>query len=232
MTATLPLVAVSHGTDSERGRAAVAGLVDSVRTFTHASVHESFVDVQHPRVDRMLAQVPSDAIAVPLLLSPGFHVHSDLRIAARDAAHEVYVAAALGPDAKLVDVLERRLVRAGLRDGDTVVFGAAGSRERRALAACRRMADLMAHRLRRPVAVGYVSAASPTIQDAVAHARTQHPCTRVIVANYHLAPGFFSDSLARVGADVVSEPLVPDDGRPPREIVELIIERYVNAHPA
>ena len=49
---------------------------------------------------------------------------------------------------------------------------------------------------------------------------------RVVVANYLLAPGFFDDLARDAGADVTARPLLVPDEPAPRELVDLVLERY------
>lgn len=223
------LVAASHGTDSPEGRAAIASLVAAVAASVPSPVLPAFVDVQQPDVPSVLAglETERDAVVVPLLLSAGYHVHVDLAEAAE--ATGAGVASALGPDDRLVDVLVRRLEEAGLDDGDVVVLAAAGSTEPRAVEACRAMGRRLSRRVGHEVLVGFISAAEPTLADAVASARAEHGDARVVVSRYLLAPGCFSDLAAACGADLVTAPLLEAEGEPPREIVSIVASRFAQA---
>ena len=131
-----------------------------------------------PDVPETLAAVrPEQEITiVPLLLSAGYHVKVDLAEAAAGSPSTVGVTGALGPDARLADVLARRLARGrALRDGDRVVLAAAGSTDAAAVADCHVMGHLLAAVLRRPVAVSFISAAEPRVPDAVAAMRASGP---------------------------------------------------------
>ena len=68
--------------------------------------------------------------------------------------------------------------------------------------------------------VAYGSGARPSVPDAVAGARAAG-ASRVVVASYLLAPGFFHDRLLTAGADVVTAPLAPDD-----RLVAVVLDRY------
>ena len=167
------------------------------------------------------------AVIVPLLLSAGYHVHVDLAEAASTTGIDARVTGALGPDPRLVTVLLRRLSEAGVTfdDGDTrVVLAAAGSSDARATADCLTTGEALAAALGVPVTVGFVSAATPRLTDAVAEARAQGG--RVVVATYLLAPGYFADLVAASGADVVTAPLLRTDQDPPAELVELVSDRF------
>ncbi|WP_411730859.1 sirohydrochlorin chelatase [Paeniglutamicibacter sp.] len=224
------LVAVSHGTDDPAGRAAIRALVDVVDlALSDISVHAAFVDVQDPRVDPFLnsrAIDPGQAAAlVPLLLSAGTHASGDLSRAA-GGLPGTKVAAPLGPDASLAAVLHRRLVEAGWIPGEAVVLACAGSTDPRGLADCRTMAQLLAGRLQVPVTPAFISAAEPRLPDVLAAAGVLNPGRRSVVASYLLAPGYFANLAASCSPDVLSAPLLDPNQAPPRELVDIVIERY------
>ena len=225
------LVAASHGTSDPVGRRAVSALVDGVRAARpELTVHESFVDVQQPDVPEVLrhADAGTAAVIVPLLLSAGYHVHVDLADAAEGADVSASVAGALGPDPRLAAVLARRLREAGVDAGDPdtrIVLAAAGSSDAGAVADCHTMAEMLATHLGAPVSIGFVSAASPRIGDAVATARAG-TTGRVAVATYLLAPGYFADLVRAADADVVTAPLLAADSVPPAELVQVVLDRF------
>ena len=229
------LVAISHGTNSADGQAAVMALVDGV-TLARPDlvVTGGFVDVQQPDVAASLGAVRSDsaAVVVPLLLSAGYHVHVDLQ--RETSAHERVTALsrALGPDDRLIDVLEHRL-RAETFDtlapGQEIVLAAAGSSDVRAVEDCRRVGEMLQQRLGMRVTVGFLSAASPRLSCAVTAARLRG--SSVTVSTYLMAPGFFFD-LTRAqgaGADRVTAPLLLPGETAPAPLVDLVIDRYLEA---
>ena len=85
---------------------------------------------------------------VPLLLSTGYHLTTDLAGAAR--ATGARLADPLGPDPLLVTALAGRLAEAGVPDGTPVVLAAAGSSDPAAEADAAEQAGLLAERLGRP----------------------------------------------------------------------------------
>jgi len=224
------LVLCSHGTADPSGQAAVSALVAAVRARAGVEVLETWVDVQHPQVAQVVrtaaARGLSPVTVVPLLLSAGYHVHVDIAAAAE--APGVRTTRALGPDPRLADLLAQRLTEAGARPDDAVVLAAAGSSDERAVADVEAVVALLRERRSGPVVAGYGSKATPSVPDAVAAARAEHPGRRVVVVGYLLAPGFFHDRLAGVGADLVTDPLLPvrngsavvDD-----RLVDLVLER-------
>ena len=232
MTRAAAHVAASHGTSAADGRAAVAALVDAVRRAApRVVVEDAFVDVQQPDVASVLDRLDDlrAAVVVPLLLSAGYHVHVDLAREVAQAAGAPVLAAALGPDDRLVGVLAERLAEAGLRGDDRVVLAAAGSSDVRAVDDCRVVGRRLAARLGRPVAVGFLSAARPSLADAIARTRATHPVSRVVVSSYLLAPGYFHDLAVAAGGDVVTAPVLRADAAPPASLVGLVLDRYTEA---
>jgi len=221
------LLAISHGTDSVRGRALVGGLVAAIRS-RFADTHGGFVDVLHPDVPTVLGKLPAGqpAVIVPLLLSAGYHVRVDLAEAAAAADRPVAVAGALGPDDGLVELLADRLADAGALPDDEIVLAAAGSSDPAAVVDCRDMADRLAVLLGRPVRIGFLSAAKPTLRQAIAAAKDTG--RRVTVATYLLAPGYFLDLVEAAGADLVTPPLLIDPAVP-EALVAAALRRYTDA---
>lgn len=231
---TVPvLVACSHGTDNLQGRQVVDQIVADVRALLpDVEVLQTFVDVQHPQVEEVLASVAHGrpAVVVPVLLSGGFHVHVDIAeaVAARVADGSPTVAStALGPDPRLAAVLLERLEGAGARAGDAVVVAAAGSSDERAAGDVEQVVAAVAEHWDGPVSVGYCSAAAPRVAVAADLARAGRgggDHGRVVVASYLLAPGFFHDGLARAGAEIITAPL----GAHPF-LADIVADRYRTA---
>ncbi|GAA4764232.1 sirohydrochlorin chelatase [Microbacterium gilvum] len=224
------LVACSHGTRFDEGRAVVRDLVDAIRAqLPGVRVEQAFVDVEEPTVADVVASVAEDgpAVVVPLLLSTGFHTDVDVADAVAPYPHVVRTRA-LGPHDLLALVLESRLdeapaVDAGRRPGDHVVLAAAGSTNPAAVADVEGVADRLRRLLPCPVTVAYAAGAEPRIPAAVAQARADG-AHRVIAASYVLAPGYFANLVAGAGADVVSRPL----GADPR-VAAVAVARYRDA---
>jgi sirohydrochlorin ferrochelatase len=172
--------------------------------------------VQHasPSLADALDDAGDNAVVVPLLLSTGYHLTTDIAGAASR------VAGPLGPDQLLVTALVSRLAKAGVPAGTPVVLAAAGSSDPVAAEQVQAQAKLLADELDVEVRPAYATSGLPTVPEAVADLR-QLKGGRVAVASYLLAPGHFHDSLANSGADWVTEPL----GAHPA-VAALIIDRY------
>jgi sirohydrochlorin ferrochelatase len=205
------LVACAHGTRNPGGRRLIAELALAARRLRPGlETWAAFVDVQPPTVADVVAELAAEerpTVVVPLLLSGGYHVHVDIAQAV-DRHRTAVAARPLGPDPRLVEVLDDRLVQAGADPTDptdpstAVVLAAAGSSDPRS------------------VTVGFGSAAPPTVPAAVAAAR-RAGAARVVVAAYLLVPGYFHDQLAAAGADAVTAPLLPDE-----RIAAVLLDRY------
>ncbi len=229
------LLAVAHGTRHPVGRAQVRALVRQVCARRPGlDVRLAYMDVLQPALPYVLATLDRPAVVVPLLLTAGYHVRVDIPAAVlargadtaladtalHDTAPGVVVAPPLGPDPVLAGLLHERLREAGGLWADAVVLAAAGSHDPRALADVARVAADLGERLSAPVRVAYASAARPRVPQAVAELRAAG-FRRIAVASFLLADGFFHQSLAAAGADVVTRPL----GAHPL-LARLILERY------
>ena len=204
------LLAVAHGSRDPAAQECVLSLTGRVATLAGgARVAAAFVQNAAPSLavglHDAVAQAGVDGvIVVPLLLSSGYHLSSDIAGAARAAG--VPVAAALGPGPRLVRPLADRLAEAGVPGQAPVVLAAAGSRDLRALADIRRQAAMLAAHRRAPVVAAFASAARPTVDEAVSFlaSLTGQP---VAVASYLLAPGLFHDRLRLSTSRWVSAPI-------------------------
>ena len=214
------LLAVAHGSRDPRAQRTVLSLAARAgRLAPGVEVRTAFVQNAAPSLAEALAAAGQhQVVVVPLLLSAGYHLSTDIAEAARRAG--VPVAGPLGPDPALVPALADRLRAAGVPAGTPVVLAAAGSTDPRAAGDARHQATLLASHLQAPVLAAFASAARPTVGEAVADlaARTGGP---VAVASYLLAPGVFAGRLRASGAAWVSAPL----GDHPA-VAGLLLERF------
>jgi sirohydrochlorin ferrochelatase len=222
------LLAVAHGSRDPAAATTTAALIRQVERLAPVlDVQLAFVQHAEPTLADALDAAGPDVVIVPLLLSSGYHLTTDIRGAVAGAVTAAVpgqssprVAGPLGPDPLLVTALVSRLAQAGVPNGTHVVLAAAGSSDPRAAVEVQGQADLLAAELGTPVVAAFAAAGSPTVPAAVAElrARTTGP---IAVATYLLAPGQFHDDLAASCADWVTEPL----GDHPA-VAALIIDRY------
>jgi sirohydrochlorin ferrochelatase len=214
----MTLILVAHGTRAAAGQAQVAAFASRVaRRRPGLPVRLSYVDVQEPSVASVVSTVDGPAVAVPLLLTAGYHVRVDLASA---VAGTPVVAAPPLHDDRLVTALADRVASAGR--ADAVVLAAAGSSDQRGrddVAAVARVLPFRCH-------VAYASPSlTPRVPDVVAELRAAG-AERIVVAAYLLVDGLFHRSLHRAGADAVTAPLITHPA-----VTDLVLHRYDDALP-
>lgn len=206
---TRAVVLVAHGTAHTAGRAAVLDLVNQVRAARpELYVTDAYVDVQEPRVAQVVAELAptrDEVVVVPLLFCGGYHVRVDIAQAVAPWPN-ARSTGALGPSARIAELLAQRLHEAGVQPGDPVVLAAAGSSRPDANSDARAQARLLTETWGHPVDVGFGSAGTPRIADAVS-ANRDRPGARVAIAALLLGEGHFHDLLLHSGADLVTRPL-------------------------
>lgn len=229
------LVAVAHGSRDPAAQRCVRALARQVRRAGPGmGVRVAFLENARPALPDVLHGAVGAAgrecvAVVPLLLASGYHVTSDIGRTAALAG--VPAADPLGPDQALVPVLAGRLAEAGVPAGTPVVLAAAGSRDPRSALTARRQAAMLSEHLAVPVRAAFLSAARPTVAEAVADLAAQSGGP-VAVAPFLLAPGLFHDQLRRnelqaAGTAWVSDPL----GAHPA-VARLVLERFRTARAA
>jgi sirohydrochlorin ferrochelatase len=218
------LIAVAHGSRDPEAARTVEAILHRVRALRPGlTARAAYLEIVSPALTTALTDEPGPVVALPLLLSTGYHAGVDLPAAVAATRPDAIVGRVLGPHPLLAEALHDRLRQAGWRPGDAVVLAAAGSGDPAAATATETQARLLAARIDTPVTLGYASARDPSVPAAVSAAR-RTGMTRVTVASYLLAPGVFQTGLGAAGADLVSDPLGSHDA-----VVRLILLRYDEA---
>jgi sirohydrochlorin ferrochelatase len=206
------LLAVAHGTASAAGATTTAALLDAIRAARpQVPVDLCFLDVLDPRLSAALDE--RTTIVVPLLLSTGYHVQTDIPAAAAPFPN-TRVAQHLGPHPLLIDALLDRL--GPVAPGEQVALVGAGSSRPEAAPELAEAGRLLAARLDRPVRV-------LTLADDVHTALAPGP---VRVATYLLAGGQFVSTL-RDAVDGIGQVAAPIGVHP--ALVGLVWARYDEA---
>lgn len=220
-------MATAHGTRSPAGSATIAALVERVRrTRPGLDVRVAFVDVAEPFLSDVVAEVDGPLVAVPVLLSRGYHVRVDIPAALAGRSGAV-ATRALGPDRAVSRALADRLAEARgpqARVGDRIVLVATGSSDPDAAedlaVAAADLADLVCT----PVHTAVLGGPGTPMVEAL----SSHESGTVDVVPYLLAEGAFYDRLyddARaMGVPTVGGPI----GAHPA-LIELILARYDQA---
>ncbi len=180
------LLVVAHGTASPSGSHTTRALAVAIAAARpDVAVDLCFLDVAQPRLTDSLDDRPT--IVLPLLLSTGYHVESD--IPAAIAGHPASRAARhLGPHPRLTDVLVDRLRAQGaIESARCVLLVAAGSSRPGALGETHEAAGQLADRLHQQVLLATVGPELPALV-----ARLPAP---IAVATYLLAEGRFVDDV-------------------------------------
>lgn len=216
------LIACSHGTSSDAGRAAIRAIIAEAHALLPGvRIVPTFVDVEYPQIDEVVAAQttasapgshdPDDAVAavvVPLLLSSGYHTRVDITRAVSAAAGRAIVTTPIGTHPLVAELIVRRLRAAGAVADDVIVLAAAGSSDPASAADVRQVAAAVSRLWGGEIAVGFAASSEPLLPDALAAAKRTG--RRTVAASYVLAPGHFARVISRAGFDVVTEPLGPD----------------------
>ena len=219
-----PLVLLAHGSRRPGPASVLSRTAERVSTILPGvEVRTGYVELQPPDPATTLEGLV-DPVVLPFFLARGYHVVHDVP-AAVERHGSGTVTGHLGVEEHLVEAVTQRLQEAsaplgGLPGLDHVVLGAAGSRQAAALEEVEAITHLLEARLGRKVTPAYLSAARPSVRDAVSSARAQG-ARRVGVATYLLAEGRFHRTLHSTGADVVAAPI----GDHPA-VAELVALRY------
>jgi len=231
------LVAVAHGSPSERGDAAVVALVSEVtRRRPDLTVRIAYLNHAKPSVSEALVELAVEgvrrAVVLPLLLHTGYHATTDIEKAVAEAAAlapdlEVQRAGTLGPDRRLIGVVMTRLQESAVLPGTdaTVVLAAAGGSDQERINQVAMTADLMrADGQYAAVEIGFVGGAEPALGETLESlaARGVH---NIAVVPYLLGDGFLTGVVRKMaeeaGAAIVTAPL----GSHP-EVIDLIVDRH------
>lgn len=200
------LVIALHGSRHPGAPPVAAGLRDAVAArLPGVPVLTGWVDVLGPLVADVLAGL-SEAVVVPAFVTAGYHVTSDLPDAVAASGVRGVVTPHVGP--RLLDAVAGRLAEAG-GPGDAVVLAAAGSLRPDSVAEVEAAALALAARLGVPVRPGFLYAAEPRVESALA-ALVAEGFGDVSVAPFVLAPGLFEErlnALLGAGATRVAEPV-------------------------
>ena len=221
---TRPLVLLAHGSRRPGPSCLLSRTAERVRTILpEVEVRTGYVELQPPDPATTLEGLV-DPVVLPFFLARGYHVVHDVP-AAVERHGSGTVTGHLGVEEHLVEAVAQRLREAsaplgGLAGLDHIVLGAAGSRQAVALEEVETITRLLEARLGREVTPAYLSAARPSVSDAVSTARARG-ARRVGVATYLLAEGRFHRALHSTGAAVVAAPI----GDHPA-LAELVALRY------
>lgn len=213
------LLAVAHGTRDPSGLAEIRRLVEKVRQARpDLEVRLCWLELAEPLLTDALAGCSGPVVVVPLLLSTGYHIKTDIAgaVAGRPRTS---VAAQLGPDPRIAAALLGRLRETGVSPTAGIALFGAGSSDPEAAENLAVAANQLARLGGSPVHPRFLT--DPNWRDDLPPG--------VAAASYLLAPGFFADRLAgfaraELGLNRAAAPL----GAHPA-VVEVVLDRYAEA---
>ncbi|UDY23798.1 sirohydrochlorin chelatase [Nocardioides sp. Kera G14] len=233
------LITVAHGTRHATGNQIASELARLAGERLAMESTSSYVELCAPLFADVMAGASGDVVAVPLLLSRGYHVAVDLpaavlaagntgldgrkaRTRREESPDSVVLAPPLGPHPLLARAQASRLIEAGATPGESVVMIAAGSRDPRAAEDLAVAADLLTGIWGARVRVAVLSGEGGRPAEVIEPGD--------VVSTYLLSPGHFATRAAEEarasGATIVADVL----GVHPL-VVELICERATKAQP-
>jgi sirohydrochlorin ferrochelatase len=189
-----------------------------------------------PSLPQVMSTIEPNAqvTVLPLLLTAAYHSKTDIPRELARTGLRVSYGDPLGPHPLLLRALRRRLAEAdeaGPAEGPGrtgLVLAAAGSSDPEANAAIARLAAQWQARDRWfAVRPAYASAADPAPAAAVAGLLAAG-ASRVVVATYLLAPGFFADRIKNASLAAGAAAVSPVLGAS-AEVADILLDRYEEA---
>jgi sirohydrochlorin ferrochelatase len=219
------LVAVSDGAFGPAGPQVVADLLDDVRRqLPGVEVIAAWREPDPPAVDEVMSAMAQPSVVVPLLLSTGHPIMTDVLSAAALCGAPVHIAAPLGPDRYLARAMTGRLRSSGALWGDAVVLVAAGPLDPAGLADVERAAGLLRSEWGPWVDHACLSGPGPDVSATVEDLH-QSGARRVCVAPYLLAQGQYSRRITELALAAGAASVAPVLGGH-RLLTELVVRRY------
>lgn len=208
------LVVVAHGTRNLDGNDVARVIAARAGERLGTTARASFVELSEPLFSDVMVSLERPAVVVPLLLSTGFHMRSDLPEALEKASVDVVLGAPLGPDPLLAQAQVQRLLEAGAQPGQRVVLVAAGSTDEAATCDQMGAVALLSRAWEGPVELATLSGHGTRPADVVRPGDAVSP--------YLLSPGFFHDRVRRESPDgtIVAEVMGAHD-----LVVDLVVAR-------
>ena len=222
------VVLLSHGSPDARSSAAANELARRTTAESGSPVVTAFLQHNAPdlteRCRRLVEAGHTEAVVVPMLITPAFHARVDVPEAVDGAVAStgirLAVTSPLGTDPLLVDALDRQL------PPGPVVLAAAGTGDPAARERLDALAARWAESRSAPVSVGYASQAGPDVATAIARIESDTGA-EAAVASFVLYPGVLPDRIATAAAGRrVTPPLATAP-----EVIHLILERVRQARP-
>ncbi|MDN4161420.1 sirohydrochlorin chelatase [Nocardioides abyssi] len=211
------LVTVAHGTRTAAGNEVAREVTARAAARLGLAGVAAYVELAEPLLSDVAAGAAGRSeggVVVPLLLSTGMHVRSDLPQMV--AGSGLRLGRQLGPHPLLASAMVARLISAGAAPGSPVVMVAAGSTDPLAVRDLERSADLLGRAWGGDVRWATLTGLGPRPADVVRPGDA--------VAPYLLATGYF-DRRLRTDCLDAGAALVADVIGPHPLVVDLVVSR-------
>ena len=213
------LLVAAHGTRFGPGNDVARRLAAAAARRLGLPVRAAYVELCGPLLADELAAAEGPTAVLPLLLSTGYHVRTDLPAMAGAAPVPVTLGRPLGPDRLLAAAQVGRLLDAGARRGQPVVMVAAGSRDPAAGHDLARAAGLLAAAWGSEVRLATVAGIGDRVADVVRPGDAVSP--------YLLAPGHFASRATAEATSAGASHVAGVLGVHPL-VVTLVVERLAD----
>lgn len=212
------LVTVAHGSRDDAGN-------EMPQRITAAALAElgwpglcAYVELAYPAFEQVMEQSRMRTVALPLLLSTGFHMMVDLPRAVATARAPVVLGPALGPHPLLASAQVGRLTDAGAVPGQPVVMVAAGSRHEPTEHDLARARELLAEAWGAEVLLATLSGAGRRPAEVVT---PDHAVSPYLLSGGYFAERAGEEARAAVGEGIVVGEVLGDHA----DVVRLVVER-------
>jgi sirohydrochlorin ferrochelatase len=221
------LILAAHGSSVPETRLMLDELARTIgRRRPAIPVALAYLEHHEPGLPAALdAAVDGPVTVVPLLLADAFHVRTDIASAvtnARGKGRDVVQTTVLSPHPRLLDAVQELLIAAGAAPTAPVVIAAAGTSDPAANAATSAIAKQLAELRGTPVTAAFLSAATPTLEEALDLA-----VTTPAVVPWLLSRGRFAAMVADqcAGAGALCTQILGDHSA----LVDVVWDRYDEA---
>ncbi|MCV7199502.1 sirohydrochlorin chelatase [Mycobacterium angelicum] len=230
------LVLTAHGSADPRSAANARAVAQHVaRLRPGLDVRVAFCEKNSPSLVDVLPRLSGAAVVTPFLLANAYHARIDIprqitECGAAERGVDVWQAAVLGEDDRLISVLRQRVTELGvsrLDDQLGVLVVAIGSSNAAANACTAEVAPKLLDGTRWTAATtAFATRPEPSLADAV-HRLRRRGARRVVIAPWFLAPGQLPDRVQRF-ADGAGIPMAAPLGAH-RLVAETVLDRFDEA---
>ncbi len=203
----MQLILTAHGSADPRSAANAHQVARTVATLRRGlDVTVAFCEQNSPNLRDALADTPTGAVVVPLLLADAYHARIDIPAMIADAnpavRHAIRLAPVLGEDDRLIHVLSQRLTHTGVSRLDAsvgVLVTAVGSSSAAANTRTSTVATGLVAGTHWQATTAFATGPHANLPEATELLRDQG-ATQLVIAPWFLAHGRITDRVAEFAA--------------------------------